>query len=1145
MKRIVLFLGMILMATMTFADPIDLSKAKQLASAFMADKAEQPKLIKRAGRKNAKARNIEQKYQTTSPYYIFSRGEGKGFVIVSGDDALPEVLGYTEKGDFDENNLPPFLTWYLDTYGLMVEAAQASKAPRMAPLLTASDRVDIAPMIQTHWHQSSPYNDKCPTLKSGGRAATGCVATAASQVAFYWHKDLPSETQGSTSSYTYGDQANATTAFPKGTKLKWDLMLNEYGNEPAEYRDAVATLIAVVGGGAGLTYGSSTAGYNNDCRRVYNNILGLTEGTENSKDWGEDYNNYSDEAWSTLLYSDLIKSRPILYSGCNSNGEGHAVVVDGYQAKTGYFHFNLGWGNPGAYDGYFTVARGKSPSWGFNNAWQECVTGVYPKKQNLKASISLPANVYQDCQNSIKVKVENHGTLDYSGIYVFGSSTGKKPTNSSSAQDKETTTVLTNDGKEFVFDMKVKPTTERFFITVTDAKLNVIVQKEVTTIKANTNLALQSIYVDGSTDVQTVAGNAYTVVYNDKATVKADIINKSGKSYDGSMKVNVYCSSDDGATFSLVGNRSTKVSLDENGNGTASFSLSSTSACPIKQDSLYYAAIQLSTTTHEDIDCGTIDTIVRFVLKGSDLQVVSFEDNCVKMTGNWDASAFSLFAKRSAYKTATTFDLTEVKHIANVPVVETNPNALFYVSEDATATGNNIVKGNVCQNLYLTPGFDFAPKADMTALNATLNISQKPSMWYLLTTPCDLKVPEGIIARQIDSHGSSGISSKTTDTLSLAAGHTYLVMATSEYIQELKGENVNVVKSALANVDTAVVGTFVNASTPAKAFLVNDEETQFFDPVDEGTPVEALRGWFCASNVSKRFRAYSNLALDPAYLVLSQTIDNAYNTVDEYKDCVKAEATDSLIKKIHEAEAIFTAREMSNLEVRELAAEMAEMMAEYKTQIVNPGLKEIDFTGYIVNPSFETGKATGWTTDATVKLATQLAYRSVDCDGSYVLYSYKSATSGPELSQTVENLLPGYYRLEAMLGSTDGNIITLFADTLTAEVKANPLGQYYMTKGVIENIRVGEDGKLTIGVAAGTWYKADDFRLIYTGVLEPEREAEDVNQDGVVNSLDVLKIYKFMQTSTGTESGMIEDVNGDGTVNSLDVLKVYKYMQSH
>lgn len=56
---------------------------------------------------------------------------------------------------------------------------------------------------------------------------------------------------------------------------------------------------------------------------------------------------------------------------------------------------------------------------------------------------------------------------------------------------------------------------------------------------------------------------------------------------------------------------------------------------------------------------------------------------------------------------------------------------------------------------------------------------------------------------------------------------------------------------------------------------------------------------------------------------------------------------------------------------------------------------------------------------------------------------------------------------------------------------------------------------------------------------------EDVNRDGEVNSLDVLKVYKFMQISTSEGTGAIEDVNGDGVVNSLDVLKVYKYMQSH
>ena len=45
--------------------------------------------------------------QKSQPLYIFSRGEGEGFVVVSGDDCLPAIIGYTESGDYDEENMPP------------------------------------------------------------------------------------------------------------------------------------------------------------------------------------------------------------------------------------------------------------------------------------------------------------------------------------------------------------------------------------------------------------------------------------------------------------------------------------------------------------------------------------------------------------------------------------------------------------------------------------------------------------------------------------------------------------------------------------------------------------------------------------------------------------------------------------------------------------------------------------------------------------------------------------------------------------------------------------------------------------------------------------------------------------------------------
>jgi hypothetical protein len=37
---------------------------------------------------------------------VFNIGTNEGFVIVSGDDRTPAVLGYSDKGSFDMDRLP-------------------------------------------------------------------------------------------------------------------------------------------------------------------------------------------------------------------------------------------------------------------------------------------------------------------------------------------------------------------------------------------------------------------------------------------------------------------------------------------------------------------------------------------------------------------------------------------------------------------------------------------------------------------------------------------------------------------------------------------------------------------------------------------------------------------------------------------------------------------------------------------------------------------------------------------------------------------------------------------------------------------------------------------------------------------------------
>ena len=115
---------------------------------------------------------------------------------------------------------------------------------------------------------------------------------------------------------------------------------------------------------------------------------------------------------------------------------------------------------------------------------------------------------------------------------------------------------------------------------------------------------------------------------------------------------------------------------------------------------------------------------------------------------------------------------------------------------------------------------------------------------------------------------------------------------------------------------------------------------------------------------------------------------------------------------------------------------------------------------------------------------------------------------------------------------------------LTEDAEATVLQVAYIDETihsfVIDDINVENTYKVVLYAMYNNKYYA--FNVLINPQLYVD---EDVNQDGSVNSLDVLKIYKFMQTSTGDAEGVIEDVNKDGDVNSLDVLKVYKYMQAH
>ena len=56
-------------------------------------------------------------------FYVFGAENNEGFVIVSGDDRVTPVLGYSETNGFSADDMPPNLQWWLGEYAKQIQFA--------------------------------------------------------------------------------------------------------------------------------------------------------------------------------------------------------------------------------------------------------------------------------------------------------------------------------------------------------------------------------------------------------------------------------------------------------------------------------------------------------------------------------------------------------------------------------------------------------------------------------------------------------------------------------------------------------------------------------------------------------------------------------------------------------------------------------------------------------------------------------------------------------------------------------------------------------------------------------------------------------------------------------------------------------------
>lgn len=314
-----------------------------------------------------------------APFYIWNDESTQSFVIVSGDERMPEVLGYAPNM-FDEAKMPDALSNLLSDYAAQYNVLQELPADSLSG--NSSENSDESPEVvlkTANWGQGKPFNNDCPE-----NSAAGCVATAMAIVMQY--HEWPLQGEGSHEYTWYGSDGAVTLGADfSQTSYDWKNMLFDYGTYTEEEAKAVSQLIYHAGVSVNMLYGFSASGARLvDVKTALSNYFRY-----NPRSFFIEADNYTKEDWLHRLKQEIDAERPLLYAGVSDNAQtGHAFVVDGYQGDL--LHINWGWN--GFYNGFFALGY-LTPNDGVGgyNSQQTAIVNIEPyvKEEDDLSSIVL------------------------------------------------------------------------------------------------------------------------------------------------------------------------------------------------------------------------------------------------------------------------------------------------------------------------------------------------------------------------------------------------------------------------------------------------------------------------------------------------------------------------------------------------------------------------------------------------------------------------------------------------------------------------------------------------------------------------------------------------------------------------------------
>lgn len=338
MKKYLISTLSLLVCVLAMGEPINSKKALEIATGY---------LIKSGAPRRAASQMSVQPFQTDrqgNPLMYAVNNGGDGYVIVSGDDRMRQVLVYSNSGSLDLANMPANMRYWLQSLcidmQLLIDAGyqlQAVDSRRAA----VDVKPEIRPMLSCKWGQGDPYNTLCP-MDGDKLSLTGCVATAMAQV-LYYHKmvrkaEIPSQPLQDSQAYE-GERGISVPALNAADYvIDWDQLIDIYDETSSDsQKQNIAKLMYFCGAAVRMDYGSDVSlAYDTDISPALINYFGFSHATRMVS-----RSSYSELQWTELMYNELKNGRPVIYGGSGTSG-GHQFVIDGYDGNE-LFHVNWGW----------------------------------------------------------------------------------------------------------------------------------------------------------------------------------------------------------------------------------------------------------------------------------------------------------------------------------------------------------------------------------------------------------------------------------------------------------------------------------------------------------------------------------------------------------------------------------------------------------------------------------------------------------------------------------------------------------------------------------------------------------------------------------------------------------------------------------